>query len=109
MLTRVAKTPSAGAADIPSARIRGRQRFMVSDLPFPGGKTQYWRKYFIPPLIAWAGSQSDPFGTNIGVGSEAAIVWKQVFPALTLDQQDREILTGVVCFFSSSSFSRDRR
>jgi hypothetical protein len=82
---------------------------MVSDLPFPGGKTLYWRKYFIPPLIAWAGSQTDPFGTNVGVGSEAAIVWKRVFPALILDQEGRETLTGVVCLFSSSSFSGDWR
>jgi hypothetical protein len=78
MLTRVAKISSAGAADIPSAWIRGlgRQKFMVSDLPFPGGKTQYWQKYSIPPLIAWAGSQSDPFSTKLGVRSKAVIVWK---------------------------------
>ena len=78
---------------------------MVSDLPFPGGRTQYWRKYFVPPLVAWAGSQPDPFGTNLGVGSEALLVWNQVLPTIVLDQRDCETLAGVVCIASNYSWS----
>lgn len=85
------------------APIRGRQKFLVSDLPFPGGKTQYWHKYFVPPLVAWAGSQPDPFGTNSGVGTEAALVWGRVFPAIQLTSKDHDTLTGVVC--TSSNYS----
>jgi hypothetical protein len=69
---------------------------MVSDLPFPGGRTQYWRKNFVPPLIAWAGSQQDPFGTNGKVASEAALIWNRVLPHITLEPKHAEILTGVV-------------
>ena len=61
-----------------------------------GNKTQYWRKYFVPSLIAWAGSQPDPFGTNYGVGTEAALVWGQVFPAIELTPKDCDTLSGVV-------------
>ena len=57
---------------------------MVSDLPFPGERTQYWWKYFTPSLVAWVGSQPDPFGTNLGVGSEALLVWNQVLLQLYL-------------------------
>ena len=70
---------------------------MVSGLPFSGERTQYWWKYFIPLLVAWAGSQPDPFGTNLGVGSEALLVWNQVLPTIVLDQRDCETQAGVVC------------
>ena len=58
--------------------IKGHQKYMVSDLPFPGGKTHYWHKYFVPCLVAWAGSQDDPFGTNNGVRTEAVCIWGRV-------------------------------
>lgn len=70
---------------------------MVSDLPFPGNKSLYWRKYFVPSLVAWAGSQLDPFGTNSRVGTEAALIWGQVFPGKTLTSKDQDTLSGVVC------------
>ncbi|KAI9439997.1 hypothetical protein H4582DRAFT_2056651 [Lactarius indigo] len=38
----------------------------------------------------------DPFGTNSKVGEEAKVVWRQVFPAVALDQEACEILTGMV-------------
>ena len=92
---RATKISGAGA-DKSLAPIRGRQKFMVSDLPFPGGRTAYWRKYFVPPLIAWAGSQVDPFGTNNNIGSEATRLWKTVLPTIILEQRHCDILTGVV-------------
>lgn len=76
---------------------QGRKKVMVSDLPFPGGRaTQIWRKLFVPSLISWAGSQSDPFGTNSKVENVAAEIWKRVLPAISLDQETREVLMGVV-------------
>ena len=93
-LTRVTKI----TRDEPLAPIRGLrcQKYLVSDLPFPGNKTQYWRKYFVPSLIAWAGSQPDPFGTNYGVGTEAALVWGQVFPTIELTPKDCDTLSSMV-------------
>ena len=55
-------------------RIEGIQRHSIGIYILPTG-TQYWWKYFTPSLVAWVGSQPDPFGTNLGVGSEALLVW----------------------------------
>jgi hypothetical protein len=75
-----------------------KQRYTIADLPFPrGGKyTQYWRKIFVPNLLAWAGSQDDPFGANARVHLELANIWKRVFPDITLKETDMDILTYVV-------------
>jgi hypothetical protein len=82
---------------------QARQKVTIADLPFPGGKnSQVWRKFFIPPLIAWAGSQLDPFGTNSRVDGEAAVIWKRVFPAVSLQPDARELLRSVVRISESS-------
>ena len=106
ILTHVTKKSGTGAAMPSAAPIRGHQKFMVSDLPFPGGRTLYWQKYFIPPLVAWAGSQPDPFGTNPGVESKAVLIWNRVLPTIILDQKDRETLVGMVCILSNYSWSQ---
>ncbi|KAN0134280.1 hypothetical protein V8E53_007778 [Lactarius tabidus] len=90
-LTQITKI----SGDEPSTPIRGHQKFLISDWPFPGGKTLYWHKFFVPLLIAWAGSQLDPFSTNNGVGSEAMLIWGRMFPAIKLTSKDHEILMGV--------------
>ncbi|KAH9016817.1 hypothetical protein EDB85DRAFT_2155619 [Lactarius pseudohatsudake] len=94
MFTRVAKI-STGRT-MPTAVKSGRKKTMVTDLPFPDGKIgPIWRKSFVPSLIAWAGSQPDPFGVNSKVKGEAEVVWGRVFPAAALDKEAREILMGV--------------
>lgn len=76
---------------------QARMKATVADLPFPGGRnSQVWKIFFGPPLIAWAGSQPDPFGTNGSVEREAAAIWKRIFPAVSLDEEAREILRRVV-------------
>lgn len=83
-----------------------KQRYTVADLPFPrGGRfTQIWRKVFVPNLLAWAGSQDNPFGINGQVSVEAAEIWKRVFPDIMLRETDRDILTYVVRNYSLISF-----
>ncbi|KAH9017259.1 hypothetical protein EDB84DRAFT_1629141 [Lactarius hengduanensis] len=94
MFTRVAKI-STGRT-MPTAIKSGRKKTMVTDLPFPDRKIgPIWRKSFVPSLIAWAGSQPDPFGANSKVEGEAEVVWGRVFPAAALDKEACEILMGV--------------
>jgi hypothetical protein len=83
-----------------------KQRHTVADLPFPrGGKyTQIWRKVFVPNLLAWAGSQDDPFGVNARVSVEAAKIWKRIFPDIELRDVDENILTYVVRDYSFMLF-----
>jgi hypothetical protein len=85
---------------------RRKQRYTVSDLPFPrGGRyTQTWRKVFVPNLLAWAGSQDDPFGTNGQVHLEATKIWNRVFTDVPLKDADKDILIYVVCSYPSTSF-----
>jgi hypothetical protein len=80
---------------------RRKQRYTVADLPFPrGGKfPQIWRKVFVPNLLAWAGSQDDPFGTNGQVNTEVTNIWKRVFPSIPLKDTDTNILIYVVCSY----------
>lgn len=83
-----------------------KQRYTIADLPFPHGRkyTQYWRKIFVPNLLAWAESQDDPFGANAQVHMEAANIWKCVFPDIVLKEMDIDILTYVVCGYSLMLF-----
>jgi len=84
---------------------RRKQRYTVADLPFPrGGRyTQIWRKVFVPNLLAWAGSQDDPFGANGQVHTEVTNIWKRVFPSILLKDTDLDILIYVVCRYPSMS------
>jgi hypothetical protein len=80
----------------PIAR-QGQKKPVVADLPFVGDRiTQIWRKDIIPMLVAWAGSQEDPFGTNSQAKSEAVSISKLLFPATKLDKNRCAIMMGVV-------------
>ena|SRR6267154_6215122 len=81
-----------------------KQRYTVADLPFPrGGRyTQIWHKVFVPNLLAWAGSQDDPFGSNGQVHTEVTNIWKHVFPSIPLKDTDMDILIYVVCSYPSA-------
>lgn len=75
-----------------------RPRYTVADLPFPrGGKdAQTWRRLFVPSLLAWAGSQDDPFGTNSQMDTEIDTIWQHIYPAIALNDATHEILQNVV-------------
>ncbi|KAI9429346.1 hypothetical protein H4582DRAFT_2089464 [Lactarius indigo] len=76
MFTCVAKMSTGRTKPAVASVKSGHKKAMVADLPFPDRKnSRIWRKSFVPLLIAWAGSQLDPFGTN--------------------SKEAREILTGV--------------
>ncbi|KAI9429509.1 hypothetical protein H4582DRAFT_2089056 [Lactarius indigo] len=69
-----------------------KQRYTVSDLLIPRNSRfiQIWRKIFVPSLIAWAGTQEDPFGTNCQMEGEIMNIWKRVFPSIALAQSTCE-------------------
>jgi hypothetical protein len=91
---------STGAASPsqPMPKPERRPRYAVGDLPFPhGGRhNQVWRKAFMPCLLAWAGSQDDPFGANSQMDSEIELIWQRIYPAIELDNQNFDILQNVV-------------
>jgi hypothetical protein len=49
-----------------------KREFGISDLPFVHWDvdSRKWRVSFIPLLLAWAGTQRDPFGTNSQMADE---------------------------------------
>jgi len=75
-----------------------KQNYTKADLPFPrGGNHIYiWGKYFRPCLLSWAGSQSDPFGTNGMMHHKIAHIWACLYPGIHLDNQNRTIVLDVV-------------
>ena len=91
----------AGATEsnVGPSSVRARKpRYTVPDLPFPpGGKhLQLWCKAYVPALIAWAGSQNDPFGANGQMDTEITVIWQRIYPALLLSSKSYEILQHVV-------------
>ncbi|KAN0139619.1 hypothetical protein V8E53_002281 [Lactarius tabidus] len=90
---RVATMESTAACTI---RAR-RPRYTVADLPFPpGGKhLQIWRKAYVPALLAWAGSQDDPFGSNGQMDDEIKAIWQRIYPALLLSNASYTVLQHV--------------
>jgi hypothetical protein len=95
----IAATVSTGVGNaLPKPKCVRKQRYTTADLPFPrGGRhIQIWRKVFVPTLLAWAGSQEDPFGTNGQMGGEIEKIWKQIYPTITLDETNYEALQNVV-------------
>jgi len=81
-------------------RVRHSQKpqYTVSDLPFPqGGRhVQNWKKTFLPLLLAWAGAHKDPFRLNGELYNVVMDIWAQVFPSITLEENDIVILVKVV-------------
>jgi hypothetical protein len=77
-------------------------RYSTSHLPFPA-KAYYegWRSHFVPTLLAWAGSQEDPFGTNGQMDDEIVAIWTSVFPDLeAVNDETMPIIHSVVSDFS---------
>jgi len=69
------------------------------DLPLPPGSEYQtkWTKVYVPQLYAWAGSTSDPFGTNGKMAIEVEVIWKRVFPNVALeDEEDKHVVVKVV-------------
>jgi hypothetical protein len=74
-------------------------RIRLDDLPFGQGGGRRWRQEYIPNLIAWAGSQHDPFVVNLSVRDEMIRIWERVFPACALRDSDKDNLAKMVrCF-----------
>ena len=79
-----------------------RRKYAVSDLPFTHWDIDIrkWRAQFVPSLLAWAGTQGDPFGTNSQMDDEVTILWQRVYPAIVLNDTRKTIVLSVVRTFS---------
>lgn len=75
-----------------------KPRYTVTDLPFsPGGEDlQIWHKAYVSALLAWAGSQDNPFGTNGQMNLKIMAIWQHVYPAIPLTKELYEALQHVV-------------
>ena len=83
-----------------------KSRATLLDLPLPrdGRHLQNWRKNFVSPLITWAGSQVDPFGTNGLLDGTVPSLWKRAYPDIGISDKDMKIVIAVVCLFSQMIF-----
>jgi hypothetical protein len=73
-----------------------KQRYKVSHLPLPAGVSQSWKSVFIPPLLAWAGSQKNPWGLNDTLCAEILHIWGRVYSEYPLRDADIHIVMKVV-------------
>lgn len=73
-------------------------RIRLDDLPFGQGGGRRWRQEYIPSLIAWAGSQDDPFAINHSVREEMVKIWECVFPSCQLRDNNLNNLEKMVCY-----------
>src|SRR6266851_8620717 len=73
-----------------------KQRYKVSHLPLPPGVSQSWKSIFIPPLLAWAGSQENPWGLSDFLRAEVVNIWGRVYPQYPLRETDIHIMVKVV-------------
>jgi hypothetical protein len=74
-----------------------KQKYTTLDLPYPpGGKNSENWKLLNAMLIAWAGAQEDPFGTNGRLDTDIDTLWESVFPGSELDVQGRKRALVVV-------------
>jgi hypothetical protein len=71
-------------------------RVRLDDLPFGQGGGRRWCQEYIPNLIAWAGSQDDPFAVNHSVHEEMIKIWERVFPACQLRDANLDNLGKMV-------------
>jgi hypothetical protein len=78
-----------------------KRKYTVSDLPFGHWDvdSRKWRVCFVPSLLAWAGTQHDPFGTNSQMTDEVTALWKHVYPTIVLNDARMSIVLCVVCVF----------
>ena len=82
-----------------------KRKFGISDLPFTQWDidSRKWHVSFVPSLLAWAGTQSDPFGTNSQMADEVSALWEHVYPAIVLNDLWTSIILSVVCTFPEPS------
>jgi hypothetical protein len=75
-----------------------KKKYAVSDLPFAHWDvdSRKWRTSFIPSLLAWAGTQGDPFGTNSQMTDEVTALWQRLYPAIVLNDARTSIVLSVV-------------
>lgn len=78
-----------------------KRKYGVSDLPFTHWDidSRKWRNYVVPSLLAWAGTQGDPFGTNSQMADEVTALWERAYPAIVLNDARKSIVLGVVRTF----------
>ena len=78
-----------------------KRKFGISDLPFVHWDmdSRKWRLSFVPSLLAWAGTQCDPFGTNSQMSDEVTMLWERIYPAIILDDTRTSVILSVVCIF----------
>lgn len=82
-----------------------KKKYAVSDLPFSKWSidSRKWRTHFVPLLIAWAGTQEDPFGTNSQMANKVTALWQRIYPAIVLNDARTVIILAVVCTSSLPS------
>ena len=72
-----------------------KPKIRIDDLPYGRGGGKLWRDKFTPMLLAWAGSQEDPFAANShhNIHSVITQIWEHVYPDFPLqDDGDAVIL-----------------
>ncbi|KAF8490335.1 hypothetical protein F5888DRAFT_1638128 [Russula emetica] len=74
-----------------------KKKYAVSDLPFAHWDvdSRKWRTSFIPSLLAWAGTQGDPFGANSQMTDEVTALWQRLYLAIVLNDARTSIVLSV--------------
>lgn len=109
MAVKIEEKPIIGVE--PSGKRIKKEKYRTSDLPFPPVRASSymakWRKEYKATIIDWAGSVTDPFGTNSrldvpeGPNSLSPLerCWMAVYPDLKLcmkDQSQKKIVVSLV-------------
>jgi hypothetical protein len=70
----------------------------VDDLPFGPGGSRQWSTEYTRILLAWAGSQDDPFGINnhVDLHDEMIKAWEEVYPTCPLGETHIVLLEKLV-------------
>ena len=96
----------SGSSNNNSGRGARKKKFGISDLPFThwDKDSRKWRVSFVPLLLAWAGTQPDPFGTNSQMADEITTLWQHVYPAIVLNDTRLSVILSVVRTFPEPSY-----
>jgi hypothetical protein len=72
--------------------------YRVDDLPYGPNGGRKWRYEYTPIILAWAGSQEDPFAVNnhMDLYDVMTKAWEHAYPAFTLSDAIMEILEKLV-------------
>lgn len=109
------KVVERSVSQVEPTRRSKKEKYNVSALPFPNGirappLQQRWRKFFRATLIEWAGTHSDPYGTNSKLDDDIINdIWYTVYPDLEMydhigedsKEEPMEVITSVVSCFPS--------